>query len=135
MWESSSRNRESREGDVNAELSLPEKIEVLGGRVRNRGDLFRKAASAAGISYSQAKKIFYGETTDPKTSVRDRIECALQKLNKEAEAHARGKFEQTADVGRLVARAVEMDANLRREVLALILRRLAGDGPEDSPMD
>jgi hypothetical protein len=135
MWEKSSRNRESQEGDVNAELSLPDKIEALGGRAKNRNDLFRRAAFVAGISYSQAKRIFYGETTDPKSSVRTKIERAMNRLNEKAEAHAKGQAERTADIGQLVARAVEADEDLRREVLALVLQRLSGSGPEDSALD
>ena len=119
---------------MNAELSLPAKIKKLGGGAERRDDLFRRAASAAGISYSQAKRIFYGETTDPKSSVRRRIDAALQKINQKAEAHARGKLEQTADVGQLIASAVQVDEDLRREVLALVLRRIAGDSAEDRPM-
>jgi hypothetical protein len=135
MWEKLSRNRESQEESVTAQLSLSDKIKVLGDGAENRNDLFRKAASRAGISYSQAKRIFYGETADPKSSVRERIERAITKLNEKAAAHARTRAEETADVGRLIARAVEVDADLRREVLALILRKFTGNGPEDRPVD
>ena len=120
---------------MTAQLSLPEKIKLLGGNAENKGDLFRKAAERTGISYSQAKRIFYGETTDPKMSVRDRIERAITKLNEKAAAHARARAEETADVAQLIARAVEVDADLRREVLALIFRRLPKDGAADRPMD
>ena len=135
MSEKSSRNRENEEGVVTDGLTLPEAIRALGGKAENRARMLDNAARRAGISYSQAKRIFYGETTDPKGSVRTRIERALQKLNTKAEAHARKQAEQTADVGQLVARVVEADENLRREVLALVLQRLSGDGPEDSALD
>lgn len=134
MWDKSSRNRENEEGDVNADLSLPDKIRMLGGGAERRDDLFRRAANAAGISFSQAKRIFYGETTDPKSSVRRRIDAAIQKASQKAEAHARGKLDETGDVARLVARAVEADADLRRQVVALVLRKLAGDSAEDRTM-
>lgn len=119
---------------MTGDLTLRDAITVLGRDASNREGMLACAARRAGISYSQAKRIFYGETTDPKTSVRERIVRAVQKLNEKAEAHARGQIERTADLGELVARAVEVDADLRREVLALVLRRLAGVGPEDRPM-
>lgn len=116
---------------MNAELSFREAITKLGGDAPNRDRLFETAARAAGISFSQAKKLFYGATTDPKASVRDKVARALQKLNDKATSNARAQTERTEDVAQLLARAVEADENLRREVLALVLRRLAGAGPED----
>lgn len=130
------RNRNNEEGDVNCELTLSDKIEELGRGARSRDDLFRRAARASGISFSQARKIFYG-LNDPKTSVRnciDKAHAALKSANRKAEEDARKKLIETADVRQLVARAVEVDADLRREVLALVLRKLAGDGAEDRPL-
>lgn len=135
MWEKSSRNREKEEDGVNADLSLRDAITMLGGDAPSRERLFANAARTAGISYSHAKKLFYGETTDPKASVRERIARAVQRLNKKAETDARRQVERTADLGELVARAVEADAGLGREVLALVLRRIAGDRPEDRSVD
>ena len=120
---------------MNAELSFRDAITKLGGDAPNRDRLFETAARTAGISFSQAKKLFYGATTDPKTSVRNKIYRALQRLNDKATSNARAQSERTEDLGQLVARAVEADENLRREVPALVLRRLAGPGTENSPVD
>ncbi|MFG1389066.1 hypothetical protein [Xanthobacter versatilis] len=120
---------------MSGDLTLRDAITLLGGNEPTREGRLAGAARRAGISFSQAKRIFYGETTDPKTSVRERIMHAVQNLNQKAEADARNAAARTADVGELVARAVDLDANLRREVLALVLRRLAGDRSEDSPLD
>ena len=120
---------------MNAELSFREAITMLGGDAPSRDRMFENAARTAGISYSQAKKLFYGETTDPKTSVRQRIVRAVQKLNDKATSNARAQSERTEDVGQLLARAVEADEDLRREVLALLLRRLPKSRTEDRPLD
>ncbi|GLI23462.1 hypothetical protein GGQ86_003003 [Xanthobacter flavus] len=122
---------------MNCDIPLSQKVRALGGYAENRDDLFRRAARASGISFSQARKIFYGLVSDPKSSVRDGINAAyaaLEAANHKAEAHARGQIERTADLGELVARAVEVDADLRREVLALVLERFAGARPEDRPL-
>lgn len=123
---------------VTLAVEMHQSIKTLAGPrgdVDTRESMLSRAARRAGITYRQARALYYRETSDPRASVVERVRAAMAKANEKAEAHARGQIERTADVGQLVARAVEVDANLRREVLALILRRLAGDGPEDSPMD
>lgn len=119
---------------MSGDLTLREAITMLGHDAPTREGMLASAARRAGISFSQAKRIFYGETTDPKASVRQKIERALQKLNERAEAHARAKLNETADIAQLVARAVEVDAELRREIVALVFRKLTGARDEDRPM-
>lgn len=134
MWEKLSRNREKEEEGVNADLSLRDAITMLGGDATSRERLFANAARRSGISYSQAKKLFYGETTDPKSSVRLRIARAVQRLNDKAMSNARTQSDRTADLAELVARAVEADADLGREVLALVLQRIARPRAEGRPV-
>ncbi|MET3352346.1 UNVERIFIED_ORG: catalase [Xanthobacter viscosus] len=117
---------------------MHQSIKVLGGPrgdIDTRESMLARAARCAGISYRQARALYYKESSDPRASVVERVRAAMAKANDKAEAHARERIEETADVGQLVARAVEVDAELRREVLALVFRRLAGAGPEDRPLD
>ena len=120
---------------MTGDLSLRDAITLLGRDAQTREGMLSVAARRAGISFSQAKRIFYGETTDPKASVRHKIERAIQQFNDRAEAHAGAKLNETADIGQLVARAVEVDADLRREVVALVFRWIAGHGSENRPLD
>ena len=99
-----------------------------------RETMLARAARRAGITSRQARALYYGEAKDPKSSVVERVRAAIARNAKKAEADARTKLIETADVGQLVAHAVEVDEDLRREVLALVLRRIAGDSAEDRPM-
>ncbi|WP_454917334.1 hypothetical protein [Xanthobacter sediminis] len=117
---------------------MNQSIRVLAGP---RGDndtresMLARAARRAGISYRQARALYYSEAKDPKSSVVERVRAAVIRATQKAEQHARHDALDTADVGQLVARAVEMDADLRREIVALVLRRLTGGGALDRPLD
>lgn len=54
-----------------------------------RGRWLEKAARAAGISYRQAKSLFYGETKDPKWSVVEKVRAARDRMLETQEAGAR----------------------------------------------
>lgn len=139
MLEKSSGNPESEEeGAVSIALEMRHSIHHLAGPNTDsdtREARISRAALAAGISFRQAKSLFYGETKDPKSSIVTRVRDAVARANHKAEANARDAAARTADVGELLARAVEVDADLRREVLALVLRKFAGAGFEDRPVD
>jgi len=100
-----------------------------------RESMLARAARRAGISHRQARALYYGEAKDPKSSVVERVRSTLKKANEKAEAHARNRFEETADVGRLLAHAVEADADLRREIVDVMFRWLSRRRPEDRPLD
>lgn len=108
-------------------------VAIAGGRedADNRESMIRRAASRAGISYRQAKGLYYGETKDPRASIAQRINQALNRFAQGAELHARQQYRET-DASQLIRRAIEMDENLRREVVALVLSRLSGVSPENS---
>jgi len=117
---------------------MHQSIRVLAGPradVDTRESMLSRAARRAGITYRQARALYYRETSDPRASVVERVRVAMAKANEKAEAHAREQLKETADLGQLVARAVEADADLRREVLALVLRKLSGARDQDSPLD
>ncbi len=54
-----------------------------------RGRWLEKAAKATGISYRQAKSLFYGETKDPKWSVVEKVRAARHRMLETQEARAR----------------------------------------------
>lgn len=54
-----------------------------------RGRWLEKAAKTAGISYRQAKSLFYGETKDPKWSVVEKVRAARHRMLETQEARAR----------------------------------------------
>lgn len=117
---------------------MHQSIRVLAGPradVDTRESMLSRAARRAGITYRQARALYYRETSDPRASVVERVRVAMAKANEKAEANAREQLKETADLGQLVARAVEADADLRREVLALVLRKLSGARDQDSPLD
>lgn len=64
------------------DLTYPEKIARLAGPRHfhdTRESWLGRAAAISGVNYRTVKALFYGETTDPKQSIRDQIESALQK--------------------------------------------------------
>ncbi len=96
-----------------------------------RESMLARAARRAGISHRQARALYYGEAKDPKSSVVEGVRAAMNRMTQKAEQDVL----DTADLSQLVARAVEVDADLRREVVALVLRKITGRGAEDRPMD
>lgn len=99
-----------------------------------RESMLARAARRAGISQRQARALFYGEAKDPKSSVVERVRAAVIRSTKKAENDAREIAVSTADVGELVARAVEMDADLGREIVALVLRKITRRRVENRSM-
>ncbi len=66
---------------------------------RNQEAMIARAARAANISFSMAKRLFYGETTDPKTSISMKIANALAKRQEEkARAQEEDAFERIASL-------------------------------------
>lgn len=139
MPESSSEIPNKRASEpMSIAAEMHQSIRTLAGPRGNhdtRETMLARAAWRAGISSRQARSLYYQESKDPKSSVVERVRAAIARANQKAEADARNVATRTADVGELVARAVEMDADLRREVVALVLRRIQGDGAADRSVD
>lgn len=99
MREKSSEKQESSNAMHAIEADFRSAIERLGYMpgCRNQEAMISRAARAANISFSMAKRLFYGETTDPKTSVSMKIANALAKRQEEkASAAAADAFGQLA---------------------------------------
>lgn len=139
MPEKSSGNPESsQEVRVTDALTMKNAMVALAGPRRDgdtRESMLSRAARRAGISFRQAKSLYYGEARDPRASVLQRVTEAVQRLNKQAENDARETVSATDDITQLLASARQINEDLHREVLALVLHRLAGPGPEDSALD
>ena len=81
-----------------------------------RESWLRRGARAAGISYRQAKSLFYGESADPRSSTVEAVRVALaQRRHKEAAAREefRAAIQLIEDFERGLA---AFDADLAREV-------------------
>jgi hypothetical protein len=124
---------EKQDAERRMSVAWRENIEVIAGQYSprdTRESWLARAARRAGITYRQAKGLYYGETTDPKVSVADRVRSAAGKARSEALALA-GEYEAIA--GRINAlRHTDEDFHCN-EIAALIataraLRDLAGTG-------
>lgn len=85
MLESSSGNPETQtERAVSTAYEMRQAIRPPRGPPREtdtRESRIARAARAAGISFRQAKSLFYREATDPKSSVVERVRAAMAKAN------------------------------------------------------
>lgn len=137
MAEKASTKTEKSEQHMFGELTGREAIvAIAGGRsdADNRESMIRRAAVRAGISYRQAKGLYYGETKDPRASVAQRLTEALHRYAQGALRHAREEYQET-DTDQLVSNALVADAELRSAVVALVLEKLSRPRSEDRPMD
>ena len=81
-----------------------------------------RAARAAGISFRQAKSLYYGETQDPRSSVVERVREAAAAVEHRQEAKAREAAHSILDT--VTSALLEAQPHLDREGVALALRRL-----------
>lgn len=89
MLESSSRKTES---EMHVALEMKQSIVLLAGTRQpedTRESMIARAARRAGISFRQAKSFFYGETTNPRSGVVERVRAAIDNANAAQEAKAR----------------------------------------------
>ena len=89
MLESSSRKAES---EMHVALEMKQSIVLLAGARQpedTRESMIARAARKAGISFRQAKTFFYGETTNPRSGVVERVRAAIDNANAAQEAKAR----------------------------------------------
>lgn len=100
-----------------------------------RGRWLEKAARAAGISYRQAKSLFYGETKDPKWSVVEKVRAARDRMLAAQEAGARDDRDTIlARLERLEAIASSGENICSKDVDAL-RQDISLHGGETGPVD
>lgn len=132
--DSSKRPNSEVEGKVNIADEMHQSIwQLAGGRGEHdtRETMLARAARRAGISQRQARALYYREAKDPKSSVVERVRDAISKSQIKAEQDARKLASKSGDVDQLVARAVEVDADFRREIAALVLSKFPWLGSAD----
>jgi len=123
------------ESEMNVASEMKRSMMVLAGpRLPSdtRESMLARAARRAGISFRQAKTFFYGESTDPRASVVERVRAAIDKANAGQEAKARAEFEHVRDqIALLEQRLAALAADMDREDAAVGLARFVADGPLD----
>ncbi len=87
---------------------------------RSGKDIIARAAGRIGCSYRQMKALFYGETSEPRGRLLDRIEAALTTIDKKAESHAQGLVADASEMEAHLCRALEGDPLLRRSLAAVL---------------
>jgi hypothetical protein len=127
MSEKSSEKQESTNAMIAVETDYVSAIERLGylSGCRNQNAMIARAARAAGISFSMAKRIFYGETTDPKTSVSIKIANALAK-KQEDKASAQAS-RAAAGIANLAELFRQTDPDRARALLSLAFGDIGGE--------
>lgn len=93
-----------------------------------------RAARRAGVTYRQAKALFYGEITDPKhLAARRMIEEAQRRREEKA---ARNEYAELRDrIARLEALLVQTDADFHSPHVAGLREQADGLGGEGSAVD
>lgn len=103
------------ESEMNVASEMKHSMMVLAGpRLPSdtRESMLARAARRAGISFRQAKTFFYGEASDPRASVVERVRAAIEKANAGQEAKARAEYDEI------------------REQIAVLEQRLAALGSD-----
>lgn len=137
MSENSSNKPESRSNVVTAvALEMKRSIWLLGGGSAvhgNRDRLFEKAARKAGITFRQARSLFYGETVDPKHSVVERVRNAVAALDRKNQEAARDEYRTLlARIERLEQALLVSDADFHGHQIDALRDVARGS---DRPMD
>ena len=90
------------EGVMNLAIELKAGLAELAGPLQpsdTRESWLARGARRAGVSHRTARAIYYGETTDPRTSVSDRIRAAVTRLR--GEQLKRAQHEHQDILGRI----------------------------------
>lgn len=136
MPESLSRKPES---EMTVAAEMKEAMTVLAGQrlpSDTRESMLARAARRAGISYRQAKTFFYGESTDPRASVVERVRAAINKANTDQEAKARAEYiEISGQIALLEQRLAALAADAGRPSPARHQQRVQGHGLSDRTVD
>ena len=100
-----------------------------------RESMIARAARRAGISFRQAKTFFYGETTNPRFKVVERVRAAIENANVAQEAKARAEFERVRDqIALLEQRLAALAADMGGEGAPVRLAGVVKDSALDRPV-
>lgn len=120
-------------------LELKYAVVTLAGPRRDgdtRESLIARAARRAGISFRQAKSLYYGETRDPRASVVERVRAALAAHSSQSEANARAELAAIKDrIASLTAQLDAMDQDTASARLAEVFGPAADASRSDRTMD
>lgn len=110
----------SSEGNIVSALALEMRRSITAlagprGWSETRERWIERAARRAGITYRQAKSLFYGECPDPRASVVERVRDAAARLARKEAVDLASKFET-------IAMAINAtDENFHRETVAALV--------------
>lgn len=93
--ENASEKTETKSRVMSVVLEMKQSIVALGGPRQpedTRESMINRAARKAGISFRQAKSFFYGESSDPRASVVERVRAAIDNANAAQEAKVRDEY-------------------------------------------
>lgn len=118
-----------------AALDMKGAILTLAGPRRDsdtREAMIARAARRAGISFRQAKSLFYGESSDPRNSVVEKVRLALggrrSSIFERQEDIARDEYQTIgADLVALAINLAALDEDVVREALAEALPALVAE--------
>lgn len=135
-----SSNKTERLHELTATLSLEMRTAIadLGGP-RGDGDtrerVIERAARRAGISFRTAKSLFYGETSNPRASVVERVRAALSRRSINREEHARAAAERAiTELSSAIAGAILSGEDVDSHALARMLDGLCAAGALARPV-
>ena len=132
MPENASRKPES---EMNVAAEMKRSIVTLAGPRQDtdtRESMIARAARRAGISFRQAKTFFYGETTNPRFGVIERVRAAIENANLAQEAKARAEYEHVREqIALLEQRLAALHADIGGAGAPMRVERLDDDGPLD----
>jgi hypothetical protein len=108
-----------------------------GGVYDNRMSVIARAARKAGITFRQAKSLFYGEITDPTHLAARRMidEANAIKDRREEKAASNELNELRQRLARLEHLLLATDPDFHRETVAALREQTDGLGGKDRPMD
>jgi hypothetical protein len=119
-----------------SEGSMQELVAAVAGP-REWGDTrqswIARAARRAGISFRQAKSIFYGEITDPEHKAVRRLRDFITASEEKAVRDERNEFR--ARLARLEAALLSTDPDFHRETLAVLRQQAGGPSRNGSALD
>jgi len=123
---------------MNVAAEMKQSIVLLAGprqETDTRESMIARAARRAGISFRQAKTFFYGETTNPRVRVVERVRAAIENANVAQEAKARAEYEHVREqIAFLEQRLAALDANRAGASAPVRLSGIVTNSAVDRPM-
>lgn len=124
---------------MNVAAEMKQSIVLLAGPRQSsdtRESMISRAARRAGISFRQAKSFFYGESTDPRASVVERVRAAIDNANTAQEAKARAEYQHIREqIALLQQRLAALGEDIGGATAAVVQREIDRNRPLDRPVD